>query len=79
MISSYAMTMLLHSQVGATGAGWPMTTSAAVGKQLTQFSLIRYRLDVPCLSTGTNRTSAKIFRWWARVHDARGPGYQHPR
>jgi hypothetical protein len=35
------MALLLHSQVGTAGAGLPMTTSAAVGKQLTQASLIR--------------------------------------
>src|ERR1700754_4185577 len=61
------MVMLLHSQVGAAGTGLPMTTSAAVGKQLTQASLIRYRLDVPCLSTSTNRTSARIFKWCETV------------
>jgi len=36
------MALLLHSQVGTAGAGWPMTTTtSAVGKQLTQASLIR--------------------------------------
>src|SRR5262249_58217728 len=47
---------------GGTGEGLPITRSAAVGKQVTQLSLIRYRRDVPRSSARTNPTAASCRR-----------------
>src|SRR6204780_1149005 len=50
---------------GGTGEGLTITRSAAVGKQSTQASLIRYRRLVPRSSASTNLTAAS----WRRGSD----------
>lgn len=47
---------------GASAGRRPMMSSAAVGKQARQRSLIRHQLEVPWRSTSRKRTSPRVLR-----------------